>query len=409
MNRIIISYGNDFFLNKTALLMSKFYNVELIQNYVPGKMASVIIKLIDRLLGKKILPRLQSRGVKGENLISHHCSMNDAYAFLCRKVIKDLDKSSMIIAKHFGQLSCRWIKDADIFHVRSGFGQGGAIEKAKAEGMTVIVDHSIAHHQEMERILKTEYERHNIDFTLSKTSKFWDFVVKDCNSADAIIVNSDYVKNTFINSGYAPKKLHVVYLGVREDWFGRKKDYDLKNNQIRLLFVGGFNIRKGAEYVIEAAQLLRNNKVNFKIVVIGDNKELMGEFSHYNMDNFEFVGMVSYNQLIEYYSTLDAYLFPSLCEGSTRAGMEAMAVGLPVILTENCGCPVKNEENGLLVPIKDAEAIALAVKRLYFSKELRETLGNNATHTISSFYTWENYRNNINEVYQKYLADETKS
>lgn len=70
---------------------------------------------------------------------------------------------------------------------------------------------------------------------------------------------------------------------------------------------------------------------------------------------FDFIGMVSYNQLIDYYSSADAYLFPSLCEGSTRAGMEAMAVGLPVILTENCGCPVKNEENGLLVPIKDAE------------------------------------------------------
>ena len=258
----------------------------------------------------------------------------------------------------------------------------------------------------MEDILKPEYDRHNIKFTLSSTAKFWDLVVKDCNAADAIIVNSDYVKDTFIRYGYDPKKLHVVYLGVREDWFGRKKDYSLTDDQIRLLFVGGFNIRKGAEYVIEAAQLLRNANVNFKIIVIGGNEELKNLFSLYNMENFDFVGMVSYNQLIDYYSAADAYLFPSLCEGSTRAGMEAMAAGLPVILTENCGCPVKNGENGLLVPIKDAEAIAQAVKLLYFSKELRETLGNNASHTISSDYTWENYRNNIKEVYQKYLADE---
>jgi len=409
MKKIIISYGNDFFLNKTALLISKYYKVELIQNFVPGKVSSVIIKIIDRLLGKKSLSRLQSRKVQGENLTSHRCSMNDFYGLLCRMAVKDIDKSSMMIAEHFGKSSRRWVRKADIFHVRSGFGQGGAIEKAKAEGMTVIVDHSIAYHKEMENILKSEYERHNIKFTLSSTAKFWDIVVKDCNAADAIIVNSDYVKDTFIKYGYDPTRLHVVYLGVREDWFGRKKDYSLRDNQIRLLFVGGFNIRKGAEYVIEAAQLLRNSNVDFKIIVIGEYEELRNKFSSYNMENFDFIGMVSYNQLIDYYSSADAYLFPSLCEGSTRAGMEAMAVGLPVILTENCGCPVKNEENGLLVPIKDAEAIALAVKRLYFSKELRETLGNNATHTISSFYTWENYRNNINEVYQKYLADETKS
>lgn len=396
-------------MNKTALLMSKYYKVELIQNYVPGKVESIIIKIIDNLLGKKILPRLQGRGAKGENLTSHHCSMNDLYGLLCRKIIKDIDRSSMMIAKHFGKSSCHWIKNADIFHVRSGFGQGGAIEKAKAKGMTVIVDHSIAHHQEMEGILKPEYDRHNIKFTLSNTAKFWELVVKDCNTADAIIVNSDYVKNTFVKSGFAPRKLHVVYLGVREDWFGRKKDYSLTNNQIRLLFVGGFNIRKGAEYVMEAAQLLRKINVNFKIIVIGGNEELKNLFSSYNMENFDFVGMVNYNQLIDYYSTVDAYLFPSLCEGSTRAGMEAMAAGLPVILTKNCGCPVKDGENGLLVPIKDAEAIVTAVKRLYLSQELRETLGKNAAYTISHNYTWDSYRENIKKVYQKYLINERKS
>ena len=403
MRRIIISYGNDFFMNKTAQLLSKYYQVELIQNYVPGKVASVIIRLIDSLLGKKALPRLQGRKVEAKNLISHHCSWNDFYGLICRKMVKDIDQSSMIIAKHFGRSSCRWIKNADIFHVRSGFGQGGAIEKAKAEKMAVIVDHSIAHHLEMENILKPEYERHKIGFTLSSNSKFWNCVVKDCETADAIIVNSEYVKSTFIRNGFDPKKLHVVYLGVREDWFGRKKDYALINNQINLLFVGAFNIRKGAEYVMKAAQLLKTKGVSFKITVIGLYDELQSEFKQYNMENFDFVGMVSYNQLIDYYSTVDAFLFPSLCEGSTRAGMEAMAAGLPVILTENCGCPVRNGDNGLLVPIRDSKAIANAVIELYNSQSLREKLGRNATCTIADKYTWDNYRDNINKVYSKFL------
>lgn len=406
MKNVVISYGNDFFLNRTAKLLAHYYNVSLIQNFVPGVLTSLIIGAIDKCFHKRALPRLKARKVSALNLESHRCWWNDFYGMICRKCVVDPDKSAQLIAEHFGKMSCRWIQNAEIFHVRSGFGQGGAIAKAKSKGMKVIVDHSIAYHKEMEEILQPEYERHKKPFTLSSGSKFWNLVVKDCEEADCIVVNSDYVKDSFIKYGFDEHKLEVVYLGVREDWFGRKKTYDLHDNQINLLFVGSFGIRKGAEYVIKAAQQLRKADVNFKIIVIGGNTELKDFQKNYNMDDFEFVGMVSYDQLVNYYSTVDAYLFPSLCEGSTRAGMEAMAAGLPVILTDNCGCPVRHMENGLIVPIKDGEAIADAVTMLYESQELRERLGRNSARTIATDYTWEKYRDNIRNIYQKFLKDE---
>ena len=65
-----------------------------------------------------------------------------------------------------------------------------------------------------------------------------------------------------------------------------------------------------------------------------------------------------------------------------NALMEAMALGLPIVATDcPCGGPatlIRDEENGLLVPIKNAEAMAAGINRLIENPELAEKLGRNA-------------------------------
>ena len=80
--------------------------------------------------------------------------------------------------KIYGNMSCRYLKDAKIFHVRSGSGRGGAIEKAHKKGMKVIVDHSIAHPLFMEKQLKKEYDKFKLSFGLSSHTPLWKEVIK---------------------------------------------------------------------------------------------------------------------------------------------------------------------------------------------------------------------------------------
>lgn len=68
---------------------------------------------------------------------------------------------------------------------------------------------------------------------------------------------------------------------------------------------------------------------------MGSCKGFEDVVSQYPELNIEFVGNVIYDELRSYYANSDVFLFPSLSEGSTRAGMEAMAAGLPVIVTDN--------------------------------------------------------------------------
>lgn len=76
------------------------------------------------------------------------------------------------------------------------------------------------------------------------------------------------------------------------------------------------------------------------------------------------------------------FVLPSKMEGMPNALIEAMALGLAVISTDcPCGGPadlIQNMENGILIPVEDEEALALALRRLMQDEALREKLGKNA-------------------------------
>ena len=73
--------------------------------------------------------------------------------------------------------------------------------------------------------------------------------------------------------------------------------------------------------------------------------------------------------------------FPSWYrEGLPKSVIEAEAIGRPVVTTDSVGCrdTVIDGKNGFLIPIKDSNALATALKKLIDNKELRQSMGRNA-------------------------------
>lgn len=410
----IISTGHGrLHLVKSADYISQAgVDIRLIQGWIPRYWPTPVLNLLGRVLGSPNLAYgLRQRWplhIPPQNVLS--CGRAEFFIqglfLLSRLHILDRSRAASCGWRYFGKTSRKFLKTADIFHVRSGAGQGGAIAEARRQGMRVVVDHSIAHPAFMERQLKGEFERHGIPFRMGPSDPLWSLVLKDCAEADTLLVNSDFVRETFIAEGYPPGKIHVAYLGVRRDFQGLKSDYAI-GPCVKLLFTGGFGVRKGAEYLLRALQVLATGKkkgVTLEVVGTAAEGLPLAKALKVHQDLVRFSGHVPQDALKTYLATSDIYVFPSLSEGCASSGMEAMAAGLPVIATKESGLPIDHGIDGWIVPSKDPEAVGDAVTRLSCDQALREHLGRNASKKIAGDFSWESYGRNVADIYRQTLA-----
>ena len=84
------------------------------------------------------------------------------------------------------------------------------------------------------------------------------------------------------------------------------------------------------------------------------------------------------------------FVLPTLCDSFALVQLEAMACGVPVITTPNCGSVVRDGVDGFIVPIRDADAIADKVELLLTDRALRQRMGRNARARAREF-TWGRY------------------
>ena len=106
-------------------------------------------------------------------------------------------------------------------------------------------------------------------------------------------------------------------------------------------------------------------------------------------------------------ASCDVFCLPSVKrEGLPRAVIEAMAYGVPAIVTDSGGSPelVQNGKNGIVIPVRNAKAIADSIEKLYRDTEFKKSLGMNARKRIDAhFDNDETVKQTIN-VYRDLLS-----
>lgn len=91
--------------------------------------------------------------------------------------------------------------------------------------------------------------------------------------------------------------------------------------------------------------------------------------------NVSVVGTLPRSAIAERMAGWDMFVFPSTCEGSAVAVMEAMASGLPVVTSPNSGAPIRDGVEGFVRAYDDVEGLAGAVERLAGDRALRRDMG----------------------------------
>ena len=100
---------------------------------------------------------------------------------------------------------------------------------------------------------------------------------------------------------------------------------------------------------------------------------------------------------------MDVFVLPSHSEGVSLALLEAMAAGLPVIVSRVGGLPevVRHEENGLLIPVGDAAALAQSLARVLEAPAWAQSLGDQARQDIRTHYSLDRLGREINAIYEE--------
>jgi glycosyltransferase involved in cell wall biosynthesis len=408
--RVVLSsgVGRIHFVETALALKRAGVLFEFVCGYIPKPKHSAALNLIGRFLGR---PRLYERllvRLGGGDLRSalRANALAEGVAQLLYRLgqlhLCPMDWGQRLSWQLFGYRTRRYLRNQQIFHVRSGAGQGGAIRTARRRGMRIVVDHSIAHPAYINDKLAGEYRRVARVPLITPTSAFWRLVLADCAMADVLVVNSDFVKSTFIERGYPAHKITVDYLGVREDFLGIKKDYR-RNGVLRLLFIGSFELRKGARILVEALELLKSRGLGVELHLVGDASEGKGFFRE-RLKNLPVVfhGAILQDKVRELLINSDIFIFPTFAEGCAKAAMEALVAGLPVITTCACGLPIAAKH--AYVEVIDGDAIQLAkeIQRLGDDELLREDLGRSGAK-IGANYTWSKYGERLAKLYKDCL------
>lgn len=413
--KVILSTGQGrlHFVETAEALRFAGITPTVLTGWVPSLVPKFVVNALGPLVGRdRLYQRLSLRrrileaGCPVKTLFGPEAYMQARYA-LARLKLNNRSKASAAGWEYYGKASIPHLQ-GDIFHVRSGAGQGGAIAAAKARGMKVIVDHSLAHPKAMQHNLKSLYEKNGIHFNLSPSDPFWRLVLADCEQADLLLVNSDYVKETFVAEGYPAEKIAVAYLGVRGDFIGLKQDYTIPEGRpIRLLFTGGFALRKGADVMIQAMRQLDHAGVEARLIVAGHSvlgetllESTCPELKH----KFDFRGFLPQDELKSLFREADVYLFPSYAEGCAKSAMEAAAAGMPIICTEETGLPQAIAAGISYIPRGDPFSIAVAIRDLISNAERRQSMGEFNKTFITYHLSWTTYGQNLFSLYESLLA-----
>jgi glycosyltransferase involved in cell wall biosynthesis len=209
---------------------------------------------------------------------------------------------------------------------------------------------------------------------LPVSDAYFDRLAAEWEAAAGVIVNSDWTAQALARQGVPPEKIHVVPLAY-EPPPPTTQPPRPPGRPLVVLWLGNVVLQKGIQYLIAAARLLADRPIRFVVVGhIGISRAAIESAPA----AVEFVGRVTRDRAAEAYRSADLFVFPTLSDGFGLTQLEAMAHGLPVIATPNCGAVVDHGRDGLVVPAADAVALAAAIADLADHPDQRTELSRNA-------------------------------
>ncbi len=221
--------------------------------------------------------------------------------------------------------------------------------------------------------------------------------------AEAVVANSSGLRDLALETADVP--IDVIPNGVAVEEFepadhAGRTDPD---EPMCVLCVSRLIERKGIRYLLEAVADL---DVSLTVVGDGDRSAALRQRAvRLGIDDrVTFAGYVPHEEIHDYYESADVFVLPSKNEGMSNTVLEAMAAGLPVVMTDTGGAAELIDGNGIVVGSGDSDAIASALLAYDRDRNLRVEHGR-ISRTIAESMSWEAVADQYLRTYEAVAGD----
>jgi glycosyltransferase involved in cell wall biosynthesis len=211
------------------------------------------------------------------------------------------------------------------------------------------------------------------------------------------VAQSAYSVRSIAALGFPTERILCVPLGVDVQLF---EPAAAKNNAapwFRALFVGAISRRKGFHHLLQAWREL--DLKDAELIVVGDKRtvearELLADCH----EDVQAVGNLPFERLVEAYQSADLLIHPSLAEGGCNVVHEALACGVPCVVSANTTSAIRDGLEGYVVPVGDIEALKQRIALLSTASEMRTKMARAARQRAIKL-SWECYVHRLGKIY----------
>jgi len=222
--------------------------------------------------------------------------------------------------------------------------------------------------------------------------------LQDLALADRVVVPSDHIASVLVSHGMARDRISVIPYAA--DCRRFRPISKGEQSACKFLFAGGITQRKGIKYLLEAWRMIR--RPGWTLELLGALPRDASPLVPY-LDWVETPGRVSHAEMPARMAAADVFVFPSLFEGSAVVCYEALACGLPSVVTPGAGSVVRDGVEGFVVPARDVKALAERMEHLGNSPALRARMARAARARALEF-DWPRYHASLIAVVDELLS-----
>lgn len=342
--QIIVAHPGKQHSFRLASALKKVGSLHKYVTTIYNKESSILMRLLKVFLSKDNSKRANNRRNTdlSDNDVQQFCEYNGLLeAFLYR-----VDKShnlyerirvfdSNLFGKKLAILSKEHKVDAVICY-DSNATRCFHLLKKDCPQIKRIMDVSIAARPYMKAIYQTEIEQSGHDDLRKENEYMWNEslmkpMVQEINDTQYFLAASNFVKDSLVYCGVKPERIRIVPYGANVESNIVRKEIPA-GNKIEFLFVGQVMYRKGISYLIDAMDSFDQNIANLTITGAYNESDWFVKKGK-ALPHVNFTGLVTLDKMKAIYEKAHVFVLPSFAEGMAQVGIEAMACGLPIILS----------------------------------------------------------------------------